>query len=448
MPPRLAFAGALALSSALACATLPARPDPSLLGGFSPLPLSRQIALREEWLEKRHALLLPLLRKHGISLWIVVNEEFHDDPVTAFVAPPRPYAGGRDLFLFLDSGEAGLRRIALSGYFEESLGRFFEVAEDPKPAKEALAQLVAQAQPKTIALSIDGQRGVTRSLTRASYRFLVEALGAEVEQRFVPAEPLLEELLDTRLPEEAAAYPALVRLTEALARRALSNEVIRPGLTTVGDVRRFLYDELGRAGVTTWFQPDLRVQRKGASKDLSRGFLAVAREATVIERGDLVHLDFGVTHLGLNTDWQRMAYVLREGELAPPPGLQAGLARTNAVQEALMQESRPGRPAPEVWEAVMARAKAAGIEAQVYSHPLGLQGHGLGATIDLRSAARKDAPKRLRAGSWLAMELNSKSAVPEWGGQQVYFMEEDPVWLSPEGWVPFLPRQTELYVVR
>lgn len=438
---------ALVLTLALcACAHAPpaTTTEPS---GFVALPWSQQIALRESWLEKRHGLLLAMMKKHGIGMWIVVNEEFHDDPLTQFVAPPRPYAGGRDLFIFIDTG-AALRKVALSGYAEESVAKFFESAADPKPVKEALAALIAQTNPKTIALGIDGKRGVTRSLTRSTYQFLAEAVGPEIEKRFVPAEPLIEEYLDTRLPEETAPYLSMVRLTESLTHRALSNEVITPGKTTVGDLRRFLYDELGKAGVSTWFQPDVRVQRKGNKSDLSRGFLSVAQEAEVIQRGDLVHIDFGVTYLGLNTDWQKMAYVLGDGETDAPAGLKVALAHTNALQEAVMQESKPGRAAADVYEAVMARMATQGIEAQVYSHPLGNQGHGLGASIDMRSATRKEPSKELRKGSWLALELNSKTPVPEWGGQLVYVMEEDPVRLTDEGWVPFVPRQTSFYLVK
>ena len=421
---------------------------PPASGRFVRLPLSGQFALREAWLARKHGLLLPMMRKHGVSMWIVVNEEFHDDPVTPFIAPPQPQVGGRDLFVFVDTGEAGLRKVALTSYVEEPHARFFEVPDGGKPIKDRLAALVAETRPRTIALSIDGQRGVTRSLTRSSYQFLVDCLGPEGEKRFIPAEPLIEEYLDTRLPEETAPYLPMVKLTDRLVKRALSSEVIKPGRTTAGDLRRFLFDQLDRVGVTTWFRPDVRIQRRSAQPSLSRGFLAVARDADVIERGDVLHIDFGLTYLGLNTDWQRMAYVLREGETRAPEGLRKALARANAVQDAVMQESRPGRSSADVYEAVMARMKAAGIEAQVYSHPLGNQGHGLGATLDGRAASRKEAPRPLRKGSWLAMELNARSPVPEWDNQPVYMMEEDPVWLSDEGWVTFVPRQTELYLVK
>ena len=417
-------------------------------GGWRPLSWSEQVAVREGWLKARRGPLLEMMRRHGVGMWIVLNEEFHDDPLTWLVAPPRPYAGGRDLFVFADAGAKGLRAAAVMGYAEESVQRMFEAPDDPKKPKEALAALFAELDPKTIALSIDGARGVTRSLTRDGYRFLAEALGPEAEKRFVPAAPLIEEYLDTRIPDEMGPYIEMVKLTEALVREALSNAVITPGRTTVGEVRNWLYDALTRAGVSTWFQPDLRVQRRGGAKALSRGFLAVAKEAVVLERGDLVHVDFGVSFLGLHTDWQKMAYLLREGETDAPPGLKAALANTNALQDSITRQSRPGRTGADVYDAVMAEMKPRGIQAQVYSHPLGNQGHALGAAIDFRAAERKDPPKPLRRGSWIAVELNTRTAVAEWDGQEVFAMEEDPAWLGDDGWHFFVPRQEAFYLIK
>src|SRR5262249_35461130 len=150
---------------------------------------------------------------------------------------------------------------------------------------------------------------------------IAEKMGPEAESHFVPAEPLIEEYSDTRIPEEFATYTDMVKITEILAQRALSSEVIKPGKTTVGDVRRWLYDQLGQRDLTTWFQQDLRVQRKGMPNQTSRGFLAIAPEEVVIQKGDVVHLDFGITYMGLNTDWQKMSYVLRDGEKDVPAGL-------------------------------------------------------------------------------------------------------------------------------
>ncbi len=167
----------------------------------------------------------------------------------------------------------------------------------------------------------------------------------------------------------------------------------------------------------------------------------------VIQRGDLLLVDFGISYLGLHSDWQKMAYVLREGEKDVPEGLKRALANTNALQDALVKASRPGRSSAEVYEAVMAAMKEKGIVAQVYSHPLGNQGHALGASIDFRSASRDEEPRRLREGSYIAIELNTRAPVPEWDGQEVFAMAEDPAYLTDEGWRFFVPRQEAYYLI-
>jgi Xaa-Pro dipeptidase len=442
----------LLVVSALSGATLTAsaqQPDAT-----SPplLPWSQQIAVREGWLKQRHAALLPMMRRHGIAMWIVATEEFHEDPLVQHVAPPRPYVGNRDLFVFVDAGVAGLKAIAITGYTEDNLREFFETGE-PVPAEVRIGQLVDQYKPKTIGLAIGGSRGMTRSLTHDTYRMIAGAVGTPAGVAIVSAQDLIEEYADTRLPDEMPHYQTAVTLTEALARRALSSEVIRPGTTTVGDVRRWLYDALWAHGVRTWFQPDLRVQRKGAAGATSRGFLAVAPEATVIERGDVVHLDFGLTYMGLDTDWQKMAYVLPEGETDVPEGLRKAMRNTNTLQDALMtRHSRPGTLAADVYTNTMAEMKAAGIEAMIYSHPIGLHGHGLGASIDFRAAQRADigqqAQKRLRLGSYISIELNTATPVAEWDGQKVFVMMEDDAHLTDRGWRFFRPRQEAWYLIR
>jgi len=445
-PPLVVMLWALiAASQALAQAPVPDGPRLQ--------PPSRQMAIRESWLEQRHATILPMMRKHNIAMWVVVNEEFHDDPLTAYIAPPRPYAGNRDYFVFVDAGAAGLKRIAITGYSEDNLKRFFDSPDEPVPADIRFGQLMDQFDPKTIGLSIGGARGMTRSLTFDTHAFLRKAVGPKYVERFVSAADLIEEYLDTRLPDEKPHYTAAVALTEHLVKRALSSEVITPGKTTVGDVRRWLYDALGAHGVTTWFQPDLRVQKRGVPNPTSRGFLAVAPERTLIERGDVVHVDFGITYMGLDTDWQKMAYVLRDGEQDVPEGLKHAMRNTNTLQDALMRRhSRPGRLAGDVYLDTMAEMGEQKIEAMIYSHPVGAQGHGLGASIDFRASQRQDiaqqAQKRLRAGSYISIELNTGTPVPEWDGQKVFVMMEDVAFLEEAGWQFFRPRQEGWYLIR
>jgi Xaa-Pro dipeptidase len=184
----------------------------------------------------------------------------------------------------------------------------------------------------------------------------------------------------------------------------------------------------------------------------SRGFLAVAKEATVIMPGDLVHIDFGITYMGFNTDWQKMAYVLEPGEKDAPAGLQQAMRNTNELQDAMMlRAARPGRTGGEVYRLTMDEMQQKGIAAMIYSHPIGNEGHGLGASVDFRAAQpllAGSAAEHMRKGSYISVELNTQTAIPEWGGQKIYVMAEDDAYLTDDGFKFFQPRQSAFYLIR
>ena len=422
---------------------------------FEPLPkllsVRQQQEVRESWLKKRlDTMLLPMMRQQKIDIWIVVNEEFHADPVTAHIAPPLPYVGRRDFFIFADRGGDKLDRLAVVRYPEEHLKYFFEIINPPGAEIAAtLRRVVEERKPKTIAVNIGGRRGATNGLTQESYKFLTETLGPDYTSRFVPAAPLIVEYMDTRLSEELEHYRTAVALTDLLTQRAFSNEVITPGKTTVGDVRWWFLQQVSNAGLDVWFQPDLRIQRQNQATGKTQQFLSVSEESAIIQRGDVIHIDCGLNYMGLSTDWQKMGYVLRDGEKDAPEGLKRALANTNKLQDALFAHIKPGAKGFEVYEATMADMKRLGIEAMIYSHSVGTQGHALGASIDFRRPSAGIALEPpFREGSYTSIELNTSTPVPEWGGQKVTIMMEDDAYLSKDGMKWFRPRQTAFYLIR
>jgi Xaa-Pro dipeptidase len=407
-----------------------------------------QMDTREGWLRKRLGDLLPaMLKRNGIDMWIVVNEEFHSDPVTEHIVPPTPVVGRRDLFIFFLRGDQ-VERTAMVRYDEERLQHHYTML---MPSRDKLAgelrKFVDERNPRTIALNYGGPRGQQNGLTYDGYRFLADALGPENEKKFVSAANLLTEYFDTRLPEELIEYEKAVLATDVITRRALSNEVITPGKTTVGDVRWWMMQQVNGLGLSLWFQPDLRIQRQQTQTDLTGAFLSTAKEAEVIRRGDLIHVDFGLIYMGLSTDWQKHAYVLKPGEKDAPAGLRSALKNTNRLQDIIFSIARAGMTGTEVYDAAMAQCKKEGIEAMIYSHPIGAQGHGLGAPIDFRRAIGSDAD-RFRLGSYTSIELNTSTLVPEWGGQKVTMMAEDDAVMTENGFRFIRPRQTELYIVK
>src|SRR3954466_3835181 len=142
-----------------------------------------QIKVREGWLEKRYQMLHEMMKKHGVDWFMVVNEEFHNDPMTQYIAPPRIYTGNRDIFVFIDTGDK-LRKVAVTGFSEESLRRFFEPPDDPKPADQVFKQLLSENPPKKIAIAMDGRRGVQHSLTHATYEWLTQQTGPDATAKF------------------------------------------------------------------------------------------------------------------------------------------------------------------------------------------------------------------------------------------------------------------------
>jgi Xaa-Pro dipeptidase len=415
------------------------------------LPVREQQMLRESWLKKRlDTMLLPMMRQQKIDMWIVVNEEFHADPVTEYIAPPLPYDGRREFFIFADRGGDKLDRIALVRYGEEHLKLFFDVQIPPgRELADTLRRIVTERNPKTIALNMGGTRGATNGITHDAYKFMAETLGQDYASRFVSAAPLIVEYMDTRLPEELEHYRTAVAVTDILTRRAFSNEVITPGKTTVGDVRFWFLQQVNNLGLGVWFQPDLRVQRRSQETGKTLQFLDVAAESTVIQRGDVIHIDCGVNYLGLSTDWQKMGYVLREGEKDVPEGLKKALTNTNRLQDAMFAHIKPGAKGFEVYDATMADMKTAGIEAMIYSHSVGNQGHALGASVDFRRPTTGPSLEPpFREGSYTSIELNTTTPVAEWDGQKVTIMMEDDAYLTKEGMKFFRPRQTAFYVIR
>lgn len=412
------------------------------------LSLREQMNVRSAWLKKRlDTILLPMMRKHGVSMWIVTNEEFHSDAVTESIVPPIPMVGRRDFFIFFDNGQT-LERFAVVRYEEEQLKKFYTLISPPRDkTADTIKKIVEERNPKTIALNMGYGRGQADGITHDAYKFLTETLGKDYESRFVSAGTLVTDYLDTRLPEELEHYQTAVLVTDILTRRAFSNEVITPGKTTVGDVRWWFLQQINNLGLTTWFQPDLRVQRQAKANSNSQQFLAVADESMILERGDLIHIDCGLIYMGLSTDWQKQAYILQKGERDAPTGLKNALKNTNALQDAIFKVARTGMTGAEVYDAAMAEMKRQNIEAMIYSHPIGTQGHGLGASIDFRRALGV-SPERFRLGSYMSIELNTSTIVPEWNNQKITMMAEDDAFMTEKGFEFFRPRQTELYLIK
>ena len=424
--------------------------------------LREQAIVQQAWLEARLERVLPrLMREQGVDLWIVPVREYNEDPVFfSLVSPTTMAARRRTIYLFHDRGpEHGVERLAIGG---SSQGGLYEVIRDPAAAMgtagaqrraaepfgpeqwRLLTPLVQARDPGTIAVNISHDHAFSDGLSAGEWEQLESALGAEYAQRVVRRELLALQYIEERLPEMLPTYRRMQELVHELIATAFSAEVITPGTTRSADVVWWLRQRVNDLGLGSWFQPSVTVQRAGVEMGDSA--------APVIARGDVLHVDFGITALGLNTDTQHMGYVLRAGESAPPAGLERALARGHRLQEILLAEMEPGRTGNEVLGRALARMRAEGIDGSIYSHPIGDHGHGAGSLIGLWDRqegvpARGDVP--LRPNTWFSIELQAAVPVPEWNDQPVRIALEEDAQIDGAGarhWI--LRRQERFHLVR
>lgn len=441
---------------------------PSALTGQQGAPLRPFGTLREQadiqqrWLQSRMTTVLPaIMRKYAVDMWVVPMREYNEDPVfTSIVSPTTFAARRRTIYVFAMRGDS-VERIALGGSSQGGVYtalRSTQAAAGPAGGRAernaelwgdeqwlALKKVIEDRNPRTIAVNVSRVFAFSDGLSAGEMEGMRETLGDKWTSRFVRHDGLALDLVATRLPEEAAFYKRMQEVTWGIIDTAFSNVVITPGVTRTDDVIWWMRQHVNDLGLGSWFQPSVEVQRRGAT-DAELG------SNPIIQRGDVLHCDFGIVALRLNTDTQHMGYVLREGETAPPAGLMAAFRTGNRLQDIVMEEIKPGRTGNEILRSSLARMRAAGIEGTIYSHPIGMNGHGAGPLIGLWDyqqgvPGRGDAP--VIPSMWFSIELQATSPVPEWNNQRVSMALEEDMTIDATGakaWA--LRRQTEFHLVR
>jgi len=420
--------------------------------------LREQAVVQQQWLQYRLDSVLPrLMRQHGVEMWIVAMREYNEDPTFwSLVAPTTMFARRRSIYVFTDRGARGIERLALGGGSQGGVYEAYVARDTVDPSIGRRPELVGQGQwdlltrlvrerdPKTIAVNISHTHAFSDGLSAGEWEQLSRALPPGYLTRVVRADRIALDYQAIRAPGMLPVYRRMMEVVWAVIDTAFSSAVITPGKTTTDDVAWWMRQRVNDLGLGTWFHTDVDVQRRG--QDLS------GLDTVVIQRGDVLHCDFGITALGLNTDTQHMGYVLREGERDAPEGLKRALQNSNRLQDILLAEMRPGRSGNDVLASALATMRAAGINGTIYTHPIGDRGHGAGPLIGLWDhqegvPGRGDIP--LLPGTWFSIELQATTPVPDWGGQLVRSAQEEDAELATDGpmrWI--LRRQTTFHLVR
>jgi Xaa-Pro aminopeptidase len=385
--------------------------------------------------EKIDLVLPEAMRENGVDMWITVNREGYDDPLTEDLG--KGYTGSWGYYVFTDRGGDRIERAALGigTHLIEENGAYDIVTDDFD-----LAEFVRERDPKSIALNYAEHIGGADGLTYTSHRKLSETLGSKYSQRFVSAQKLISDFRSRRVAAEIAAFAAAGEMSRNIAERDFSNEVITPGKTTLAEVAWWMHEQQFKNNLGTSFgMPSVYITGPD-------GFVALSNDH-VIQRGDFLAIDWGVGYLNFHTDMKRHAYVLKEDETVLPASFQKAFDNGRAVRDILKQNIEPGRTASDTLDILNDKLTEAGfgvmaefnkpttdpeiVDVIVASHSVGNLGHGVGPSVAFFNPER--LTYTIKPTNLLSIELFAYTAIPEWGGKKLRIPLEDDAIVTERG---------------
>lgn len=400
---------------------------------YTPKVLSMQerAEVIDRWLKDRVETVLPsIMRRSGIDMWVIIAREYNEDPVIKTLLPATWQSARRTTMLIAyDPGEGKpLETFGMSRYNTGDLFKTVWNKEEQPDQWKALAEMIIAKNPNKIGINKSETFALADGISSTHYDKLMSVLPKNFQSRVVNAENVAIGWLETRTESEMIVYQNIVRIAHQIIAEGFSEKVIQPGITTTNDVVWWYRDRIRELGFTAWFHPSVSLQRKDPeSFDHLRSF-SERPELQVIYPGDLLHVDFGITYLRLNTDTQQHAYVLKPNESEVPDFLNEAFKKGNRVQDILTSNFKAGRSGNEILKATLDQCKAEGLKGVIYTHPIGFHGHAAGPTIGLWDQqggvpGKGDYP--LYPNTAHSIELNAGVYLEEWNKEIRIMLEED-----------------------
>ena len=413
------------------------------------LNLKDRATLIEKIQKDRLDNLLPeLMSKNGIDMWIIITREYNEDPIIKTLLPPTWLnARRRTILVFsFDESTKKTESVAISRYnFGKNIKSIWDKGKNPDQML-ALKDYIDKVNPKKIGLNYSENFALIDGISKSDYELFYSSISNDIKQRIVSAENLGIQWIETRTKLEKEIYKDLVSITQNIINEAFSNKVIEPGKTTTDDVVWWMREKVLELKLKTWFHPTVDVQRNEQS-DLYA--FDGKSKYDIIQPGDLVHCDFGISYLTLNTDCQQIAYVLKSDEKEAPEFLTKALKDANKLQDILTGEFELDKTGNEILLNTLKIAKEKGLDPQIYTHPLGTFGHSAGTTIgmwDSQGGVPIKGDVLMKYNTVYAIELNNKSFIKDWN-KEVRIMLEEAGLFEENGFKYINGRQEEILLI-
>jgi Xaa-Pro aminopeptidase len=375
-----------------------------------------------------------ILREHDVDLWLTFVREtsLTNDPCLDLIAGV--YSAWQGAFLVSATGE----RIAIVGRFDapavEETGAYDVVPYD-ESIRPALREAVERLAPRSVALNYSDSDPAADGLTHGLWRILSETLDAD---RFVSSEAIVNALRGRKSAEEVARIHAAALETEEIFDHVTSS--LRPDLTEL-EIAGLMHAEIERRGLGyAWGRDHCPAVNAGPEKDVGHSGPGTLRT----RRGELLHVDFGISRDDYCSDLQRVWYFLDTGEVAAPKDVQLAWSALWASMDAGAAVLRPGVAGWEVDAAARERLVAAGYPEPMYAlgHQLGRAAHDGGTVLAPRWDRYGTAPFGIvEEGNVFTLEYGT--AVP---GRGYIGLEEDVI-VTADGIEWLSNPQRELWLV-
>ncbi len=277
------------------------------------LPMRERATVRDALLKDRFETVLPeIMRRNDMDMWLIIAREYNEDPVIRTMLPATWLnARRRPVLVVFDPGQnKPLETFAVARY---DVGEVFKKAWDPEEQPDqykALADLIKDKDPKKIGINMSEFFAQADGLTATEYDLFKKALPRKYQKRIVSAEQVAIGWLETRSKKEMDVYPKICRIAHDIIKEGFSAKVITPGVTTTDDIVWWYRERIRDLNLVTWFHPSVDIQRNDQQNFNFLEAFSKSKPDNVVRPGDLLHVDFGITYLSLNTDTQQHAYVL------------------------------------------------------------------------------------------------------------------------------------------